>query len=90
MSFETWPYASTLVLEAQHGREKGQVTYKVSPPPYGMREEVTVSLHRPFEGVNTFGRVVLDPEQRYTVTVINSDKNAVLSFCSANYNLGSE
>lgn len=91
MSFRTWPGASTLILRGIHGREAGEIKYKVEPSPHdGFPDEISVNLARPIEGVNSFAEVVLDPAVRYNVTITNSDPQRKFKFSGAFSSLSSE
>lgn len=91
IAFRTWPGAASLVMRGLHGREAGEIKYKIVPPPHdAYPAEVTANLSRPIEGVYYFAQVVLDPSVRYNVTITNSDPQRKFKFSNALHYLSSE
>lgn len=68
----------------------GTAKYQIDPPPLGLLTAVEHNLSRPVDAFTWLGREILDPTQRYTVTVMNSDPNKSTSFGGASYILSTE
>lgn len=89
-SFKTWPNTSAMAFSVRLGLDKGKAKCRITPSPYNRSEEVEYNLSRPVEGDAPFGFELLDPKQRYTVEITNSDPEKKLYFNGVSYWLASE
>lgn len=60
-------------------------TYSVDPPPFGNPPAVEHNFSRPVDGFLTFVNLNLDPRERYTVTVMNTDPMKNFSLLDVTY-----
>lgn len=67
-----------MAVWARTGRNQGKVKYRITPPPFGLPEEVECDLARPVEGYVAMLHVHLDPKERYTVAITNSSPDKKL------------
>lgn len=85
-TFRTWPNASYIQLWVGVGRNAGNASYSIDPPPFGMPAEgFERNLSQPIESWLHLDPVNLDPRERYTVTLKNLDPTKKLHFEGVNY-----